>query len=92
MFGVSFSRGTSCGGGSLTRSTSPEIERRDARRVGDDRQIDDSVDVALEQAVLDAPPVRILRSTVRTSGSRDFSTYGPVPLAARAVIMSSFCV
>ena len=31
-------------------------------------------------------------STVFTSGSRDISMYGPVPLASRAVIMSSFCV
>ena len=33
-----------------------------------------------------------LVSTVLTSGSRDLRMYGPVPLAWRAVIISSFCV
>ena len=36
-------------------------QRRDARRVGDDRRVDHLVGVALEPSGLDAPPVGILR-------------------------------
>ena len=68
-------------------------QRGDARRVGDDRRVDDLVDVAVEAPVLRCPtssgssPARSSRPARATS-----AMYGPVPFACRAVIMSSLFV
>ena len=85
------SLGTSCAGGSSTKSISPEISAAMRVRVGLDRRVDDLVDVAVEAACLDAPPVRVLLEHASSRPARATpACTGPVPLALRAVIMSSF--
>jgi hypothetical protein len=56
-------------------------ERGEPRRVRADRREHDLVHVALEEPALIPHQLGFLASTVFTSGSRDFSMYGPVPFA-----------
>jgi hypothetical protein len=76
-----FRRGTSCGGGSLIRSTSPETSA--ASRVASE-----AIGVKITSSTLPSNRPSLMphqfgffTHTVFTSGSRDFSMYGPVPLA-----------
>ena len=80
-FAFCFKRGTSCTGGSLMRSISPEISA--ASRVASD-----PIGVKIISSMLPSNrrsliphQLGFLTSTVFTSGSRDFRMYGPVPLA-----------
>ncbi len=81
------SRGTSCVGGSSTRSTSPDSSA--AARVASDLIGVYTISVTLPSGLSHQSGFAI--STVFTSGSRDFSMNWPVPLVLRAAKLSSFC-
>ena len=85
MPGCLRSRATSCGGGSRIRSTLPAISAE--TRVGSDLIERKLTSVTLPSGFPHQFGLRTI--TVFTSGSRDFSMYGPVPLACSEAYDSS---